>query len=204
MHTAICAFDDRQQAERAIDRLSHAGFDHRDIHLEHKSVHTDGRGDADRWSGMEREVAVDRGILKTYGDFFASLLGHGPSNPHVDTYADHVEQGSYVVVVDADSDDRARAASLVLHEHEARDMNVVHRVAQRPLREVVAERDSSMEERFGTARSEMGASHNTAGLRQDEFIRDRAMASDRGSASRPADDLEHAPGLRYADKDKPR
>jgi hypothetical protein len=36
MHTAICSFEHRDAAERARDRLLQAGFDRRDIHLQHR------------------------------------------------------------------------------------------------------------------------------------------------------------------------
>lgn len=66
MHTAICSFDDRAAAEQAVDRLVQSGFDRRDVHLEHQHVTSEGgAGAGDRWVGLEREVAVGRGILKS-------------------------------------------------------------------------------------------------------------------------------------------
>jgi hypothetical protein len=157
MHTALCAFDDRARAEQARDSLLQAGFAPPDVHIEHKHAATEGRDANDRWDGQEREIAVDRGVLSSYGHFFASLLGRDNPSGHADTYSQHVERGSYVVVVDADDDAEAQRARTVLDGMRAGDLNVVHRLRQRPLREIVSTR------------------------REPE--------------------LEHAPGLRYADKE---
>ena len=66
MHTAICAFDTREQAEQARDGLLRAGFARHDLHIEHQ--HASSEGDANSsWDGMEREIAQSigsRGSLK--------------------------------------------------------------------------------------------------------------------------------------------
>lgn len=226
MHTAVCTFDDRAQAERAVERLVEAGFDRRDVHLEYR--HADGspmRQENDAWDGLEREVAVDRRVVERLGDFFGRLFGRDDGAGHGGTYVRAVERGHCVVVVDGHSDAEGDRAQAILHGMEARDMNLVHRPEQRPLREIVADRQATMtgvttdmEQTFGTARSEMGDNHNREVRREGEFPRERALAAGSMASSQgwgeqrtlelrdqpEPQDVERAPGLRHApDRDKP-
>ena len=152
MHTALCAFDDRARAERARDSLLQSGFAAHDVHIEHRHAPAENPGRTDG----QRDVA-DRGVLSSFGHFFASLLGRDNPSGHADTYSQHVERGAYVVVVDADEPAQAQRARDVLQGLQAGDLNVVDRREQMPLREIVSRRRDP--------------------------------------------DLEHAPGLRYADQD---
>ncbi|HEY8357420.1 MAG TPA: hypothetical protein VIL30_08145, partial [Ramlibacter sp.] len=206
MHTAICAFPDRAAAERAVEQLVAAGVDRQDVHLEHRSVDGDltmpGEGAAprdkpapnDTWDGLEREVAVDRNILENFGRFFASLLGRDDHSGHIDTYSKHVERGSVVVAVDARDEAEARRASQLLHGLQASDTHVLHRAEQRPLRDIVGERQAGgMERAFGTARSEMP--QGTRG-RQDSVEEDRAMAAARAGDRPGLEEEGDRPGLK--------
>jgi hypothetical protein len=200
MHTAICTFERHADAQRAVDRLVQSGYDRSDVHLEYR--HADGSpmqaesvtrqgaeplmhgepadaGQAnDNWDGLEREVAVDPGRFRALGDFFHRLFGSDEGAGHAASYSGAIERGHCVVIVDAHDDEEADRAQSLLHGLEARDMNMVHRAGQRPLRDIVGERQAmDMEEQFGTARSEMGASHNMDTRSEGEFPRERAMAS---------------------------
>lgn len=199
MHTAICAFDTHEQARRATDALVAAGFPRHDVHIEHKHSTSEGRAPNDQWDGLEREVAVDRSVLSSFGHFFASLFG--ADNGHAETYASHVERGGHVVVVDAHDEAQAQRASNLLRSMEAGHVNVVPRSEHRPLRDIVGERQARETPISDTyeAASSIGAS--------SPLERERAVAS---NAVRPTTgpdlrdpDLERAPGLRYSDKDKP-
>ncbi|QJW84279.1 hypothetical protein HK414_11990 [Ramlibacter terrae] len=176
MHTAICAFNDRASADRAVEQLVAAGIDRRDVHVEHR--------------GGEVE---DRNALENFGRFFASLLGRDDPTAHADTYGKHVERGGLVVVVDARDADEADRASRLLHELQASDTNVLHRPEQRPLRDIVGERQATgMERSFGTARGEMP--QGTRG-RQDSVEEDRAMAAAR-AGDKPAMEDGERPGVK--------
>lgn len=140
MHTTLCAFDDGARAEQARDSLLQAGFARHDVHIEHKHAPAERRDANDAWDRQEREIAVDRGVLSNFGHFFASLLGRDKPSGHADTYSQHVERGAYVVVVDADDEAEAQRARAVLQGLQAGHMNVVHRHAQLPLRDIVARR----------------------------------------------------------------
>ena len=170
MHTAICTFEDRTLAEEAVQRLEQAGFSRRDIHLEHR------RPDG---SPIEDRDAYGVGTF----NFFERLFGAGKHDTHSQAYGGALERGLYVVLVEHPDEAEASRAQSVLHGMEGRDLNLVHRAGQQPLRDVVAERQQSdIERSFGTARSEMGASHNEDLRRENEFFPEerqpeRAMAS---------------------------
>lgn len=198
MFTAICTFDDSATAQSAVDRLLQAGYDRSDIHLERRNA--DGSPMLkDVWEDMEHEVAVDTRFLER---FFGRLFGQDDVAGHGDTYSSAIERGHCVVVVDADSDAEAQRAQSILHGMEARDMNLVHRATQPPLREIIAARQAS--ELARTPAAERAATAEAV------VPRERATASQGWGEQRTLevqpdpDDVTHAPGLRYApDKDKP-
>jgi hypothetical protein len=195
MHTVISAFDDRAAAQAAIDRLMQSGFDRQDIHLEHRD-NTAAAGQIgmtrEQWAGQEREIAVDRGALRSFGAFFASLLGMDDPSGHVDTYADHVERGNYVLVLDAPDEVQARRAHSVLGDLGGVDGNVLATGERPPLRDILAQRQMDNTPRDLPTGGVLGG--------ERQYERERATA-----AGNTADDLSHV-GLRYADKDegKPR
>lgn len=211
MHTAICAFDDRMRAEQAADSLVRAGFARHDVHVEHKDAALERdrtqhhSADAnDRWDGMEREVAVDRGVLENFGHFFASLFGRGTASDHTDTYSQHVEHGRYVVVVDTDSTEQAERARTLLQSLQAADLNVVHRAEQRPLRDIVGMRqeNAGMVERSREPYEGLRDTGTSSDMESEHALASHRMAPGANPDLR-APDLEREPGLRYADKDKP-
>jgi hypothetical protein len=124
MHTAICSFDDRAQAEQTVERLVQAGYDRGDIHLKYR----DG----------------SPGVLATFGHFFTSLFGQDDVQGHAGTYSSAVDRGQYVVIVDAADDTGAMRAQHMMHAMEADNLNVVHRTAQPALRDIVAGRQMAM------------------------------------------------------------
>jgi hypothetical protein len=220
MHTAICTFDDRANAEQAVERLVQAGFDRADVHLETRHadgspVH-EGQGPNDRFDGLEREVALDRSVVARLGNFFGRLFAHDQTGEHAGAYSRAVDRGHCVVIVDGHSEAEAERAQNLLHGMEAGDLNLVHRPGQRPLRDIVAERqDTGMEASFGTARGEMAPSHNMDVRREGEFFPEertpeRAMASQGWGEQRTLDVVEDdkpisSPDLRPAGgEDKPR
>jgi hypothetical protein len=205
MHTAICAFDTREQAERARDGLLRAGFARHDLHIEHKEAAGEQEDANSTWDGMEREIAVDPEVLSSFGRFFARLLGRDHSSGHVDTYAQHVERGAFVLVVDADNEAEARRAEAALRDLQAGELNVVHRPAKPPLRDLVGRRQEPGT--AGMVERSREPYEGWTGAAPSPGERDRALASHTVSPRTGPDlrdpDVEHAPGLRYADKDKP-
>jgi len=160
MHTALCAFNDQASADRAVEQLVAAGIDRRDVHVEHRGGETE-----------------HRSSLENFGRFVVSLFGQDDPTTHTDTYGKHLERGGVVVVVDARDEEEADRASQLLHGLQASDMHVLHRPQQRPLRDIVGERETTdIERTFGTARSDMPQA--TPG-HQDSIEEDRAMAAAR-------------------------
>lgn len=132
MHTAICTFEDRPTAERAAERLLQAGFERREVHVEHR--HADG-------TPMPEAEGRDHDVVAKFS-FFERLFGAGRHAPHAETYRSAVESGLYVVLVEARDEAGARRAQDVLHGLNPADFQLVHRAGERPLRDVVAEREA--------------------------------------------------------------
>lgn len=199
MHTVICAFDDLQSARQAVDSLVRGGFDRQDIHLQQREMTAEGEEGAR--GGLPGKEGDDRGVLSSFGHFFASILGRDNPSGQVDTYTDHVQRGGCVVVVDADDEAGARRARTLLQELRGGDVDVVERRDQGRLRDIAGRRNDSagMMERSSESYDSWSGSESIA--------RERAMASHRldaiGGPALRDPDTQHAPGLRYADKDKP-
>ena len=175
MHTAICTFEDKAQAQHAVDRLLQCGFAPREVHLEHR--HPDG-------SPVDDQAHRDHDVVAKFS-FFERLFGAGKHAPHADRYASAVERGLYVVIVEGRDATEAERAQNVLHGMEAGDLHTVHRAGERPLREVVAEREPDVLGSFGPARED-----TVPAERQPE----RAMASQGWGEQRK---------LEIVDEDKP-
>ncbi|TFY98591.1 YsnF/AvaK domain-containing protein [Ramlibacter rhizophilus] len=107
MHTVIGAFDDKSGAQHAVDRLYEAGYDRREVHLEHGDATGAARNEEDRggWS------------------FFKSLFGSDESSNYSSDYDEAVRRGSYVVVVDTHSESEAQKAASILHGLGAYDVD---------------------------------------------------------------------------------
>jgi hypothetical protein len=123
MHTLISAFDDRQAARRAVNRLIESGVAREDLHLQEDPVPERAVTIGDRAvASAEREVAVGHGGLAAIVDFFGRLFGdHGEH--HAGTWSEAVRRGHSVVVVDARDDEAAERAAVVLHECGAVDVD---------------------------------------------------------------------------------
>jgi hypothetical protein len=145
-------------------------------------------------------------VVTSFGRFFARLFGHDHPAGHVNRYAGHVEQGSYVVVADTDNPAEAQRARAVLDELRAGNVSVVHRAEQRPMRDIVATRKDISDVPAGMTERSREAYEST-GASASPIERERAMATNAVSPTTGPDlrepELDRAPGLRYSDKDKP-
>ncbi len=203
MHSVISAFDSRDEADRALEQLVASGVPRHDVHIEHRELYGEGgavRPDVN-WAGMESEVAIDRGFLSSLGHFFTSILGVDHPSDHVDTYAQHVEQGRYVLVMDARDEEDARRAHQLLNGAGGLDPNYLHRPGQRPLREVVAARQrgggitADRGDRLERDASKVAAERESErAMAQNDRVRPLGLPGD--------DELKRAPGMRYMDMDK--
>ncbi len=159
MQTLISAFDDSVTARRAVARLLDAGFAREDVHLQEAPDAYAAAADAavDRELGeramhsAEREVAVDRSVVESIGNFFTSLFGLDHTELHAGYYTEAVRAGRCVVVVDTQDEGQKDRASSLMYELGAIDVNgsgvrVFEHNTQRPLREIVAAHSAASDE----------------------------------------------------------
>jgi stress response protein YsnF len=120
MLTVIGAFDDRAQAQRAVDQLVQRGFDRSDVHIEQQ----EGTATTTRATTHDNDPRPESGGGGGMGGFFSSLFGGGESHhEQASTYHEAVQRGSSVVVVDARDDEQAEQAVECLHELGAVDVD---------------------------------------------------------------------------------
>lgn len=110
MHTTLCAFDARADAEQAMELLVEAGFSRRDMHVEHRPARAAGPQPA--W-GSRLPAAGDRDALEAFGRFMDRLVGEDPAAQGTSA-GRQVERDSYVLVVDAPSAEHAQLVRRLL------------------------------------------------------------------------------------------
>jgi hypothetical protein len=115
MSIAVSSFDDYTDAQRAVDRLVHAGFRRMDLHIEVGSAALSDTASASEPPRHEH----DRGVLASIGYAFVSLFGQDNPPREVHAYADAVRSGHSVVMVYVDNDEEAGRATQVMQERSA-------------------------------------------------------------------------------------
>ena len=107
MHTVIIAFDNRPDAQRALDRLVERGFDRDNLHLQ-------SGGEAGDRTGIDHDDE-GRGFFDSIAHFFSELFGDDDSAGESSRYAETIRRGGTVLVVDAaDEAEAERARALVV------------------------------------------------------------------------------------------
>ena len=120
MQTVIGAFEDRDTAQRAVERLVEAGFERDDVHVQEGAS----TGTPRATTGGADRADEELGMMASIQHFFASLFGDDDNAPgRSGLYSEAVARGTSVVVVDARDDDRAERAASVLHELGAIDVD---------------------------------------------------------------------------------
>ena len=124
MHSVICAFDDRADAERAMDRLVERGFNRDAMHLQ---------GGYEAGTGTSAVSAPpgddEHGFFHDIGRFFSDLFGPSERSEDAGSYAEAVRRGSTVLVVDAIDEPEAERARQVMDEMGGR-IDMDERVSQ--------------------------------------------------------------------------
>ncbi|RYY63292.1 MAG: DUF2382 domain-containing protein, partial [Comamonadaceae bacterium] len=120
MLTVIGAFDDRAQAQRAVDQLVQRGFDRGDVHIEQQEGTA--AAPAINPTGHDNDPRGQHDMGGVRG-FFASLFGQDSPDGHASTYHEAVRRGSSVVVVDARDEPQAEQAVDCLHQLGAVDVD---------------------------------------------------------------------------------
>ena len=102
MHTLIAAFDDRQDAQRALERLVESGFSRDMVHLQAR----------DDMAGERVAASTEEpdGFFERIGRFFADLFGTDEAAGDSGRYAETVRRGGTVLIVDAADEQQADRA----------------------------------------------------------------------------------------------
>ena len=115
MHTVICAFDDRADAQRAMDRLIERGFSRDMVHLQSGREGVTASTDSTTASTYAT-TDEDHGFFHSIGRFFSELFGGDDTSGEAGHYAEAVRRGSTVLVVDAVDEQEAERARSVMNE----------------------------------------------------------------------------------------
>src|SRR6188768_3463945 len=95
MHTVIAAFDDQQDAQRALERLIESGFSRDMVHLQARD---------DAWSdSADRTTSTadeSHGFFDGIRRFFADLFGADEAEGDSGRYAESIRRGGTVLIVD--------------------------------------------------------------------------------------------------------
>jgi hypothetical protein len=204
MQTLISVFDDRSRARKAVDRLVREGFTYDDVHLkEADEVHEGPVGDPSQNRAIgertmhtaEREVAVDRGVLDSFGHFFASLFGEDDGKKAADGYGKSVQRGHSVVIVDAHTDQEAETAAVIRHELGAIEVEDHETAGGTPAKP-------------GVRMYQRDARPTLRDLAQQRQLREESLLADRaGQVSQDKQDREeraYASGMTRVDIDRPK
>lgn len=117
MYTVIGAFDDRQAAQRAVDKLIVQGFPRDAVDLQSRPATLDRAAttgtSADEYAGSRRDD--DEGFFAGVRHFFASLFGTD-DEAQAGMYSEAIRRGGSVVVVDARDEQQADRAAELLRE----------------------------------------------------------------------------------------
>ena len=115
-HSVVGVYDNYTDADNTVQALLAAGFARSSVQM-----------------NPENESASDTATTTTttdashssggIGGFFRSLFGGDDQREHHDVYAESVRRGSYVVTVDAATDDDADRASDIMARHNAVDID---------------------------------------------------------------------------------
>ena len=106
MQTVIAAFDDRQDAQRALERLIEDGFSRDMVHLQARN---------EAWGERTDTTSDDSpGIMESIRRFFADLFGSDEPAGDSGRYAEAVRRGGSVLIVDATDERQADRAREIL------------------------------------------------------------------------------------------
>jgi uncharacterized protein (TIGR02271 family) len=103
--TVVGVYDNYADAERAVQALVAEGFPRSKVRL---------NPETDAAAAGTATSAADQSQESGIGGFFRSLFGTDEHREHHDVYAESVRRGSYVLTVDAESEDQVDRASEIM------------------------------------------------------------------------------------------
>ncbi|MDB5798830.1 MAG: hypothetical protein JWP36_2732 [Paucimonas sp.] len=116
-NTVIGVYDNYSQAQSAFNELVARGFTRSNVNLSPSAESTEARG-----AILKDTTEQDQGW--SIGHFFRSLFGsEDESATHRDVYQEAVRRGSYLVTVEADSDEQRDQATDILNRFDPVDID---------------------------------------------------------------------------------
>lgn len=117
-NTVVAVFDDYGDAQSALNALyQEGGFTQADVKLSPSEASTEARQNALR----SQKTATDTGW--SVGDFFRSLFGSDQHSDDAGMYSEAVRRGSYMLSVDAQTEEQAERAADIMQRFNAVDLD---------------------------------------------------------------------------------
>ncbi len=116
-NTVVAVFDEYGQAQQAMNALFNEGFTQSDVKL---SPAEDTSGAREQFL---RSRSEDTGSSWGIGDFFRSLFGSDQHGDDAGVYSEAVRRGSYMLSVDASTEDEADRAADIMQRFNALDLD---------------------------------------------------------------------------------
>lgn len=127
-HTVVGLFNNRSEAQTAMQELIQAGFIQDDIDLSNRSLADTDTGYSDTTTGYSGTATgttgttgSNEGIGDKISNFFGSLFGDDPTT--ASTYTNAAYDADAILTVQADSEERARQAAEILDRNGAMDVD---------------------------------------------------------------------------------
>ncbi|MDB5728952.1 MAG: hypothetical protein JWQ00_2157, partial [Noviherbaspirillum sp.] len=117
-HTVIGVYDNRSDADNAVQALADAGIARANIHLNAEPSSSASGQSASSYTGQDSGQHSGSGI----GGFFRNLFGMDDASER-DVYAESVRRGSYVLTVDVQDEDQADRVTDIMARFDAVDID---------------------------------------------------------------------------------
>jgi uncharacterized protein (TIGR02271 family) len=125
-HTLVAVFDNRSDAQNAMDELLASGFSRTDVNVSS----ADATGQTDSLTGSSSGTATephDEGIGSSIKNFFSGLFGS--DDDHADRYAGAVTRGHHVLTLTTQSEPEVERAADVIERFGPVDIDERHDLA---------------------------------------------------------------------------
>jgi uncharacterized protein (TIGR02271 family) len=113
-HTVVGLFENRNQAQQAMQELIQHGFIQENIDLSNRSY-------SDSTDAVTNTSSTNTGIGDSISNFFNSLFGDDPAT--ATTYTNAAQDADAILTVQADSEERAREAAEIFDNYGAIDVD---------------------------------------------------------------------------------
>ena len=121
-NTVVAVFDEYGQAQQAMNALFNEGFTHSNVKLSPAEENTEMREKFLR-SRQAADTSAATGSGWGIGDFFRSLFGSDQHTDDAGVYSEAVRRGSYMLSVDAGTEDEADRAADIMQRFHAVDLD---------------------------------------------------------------------------------